>query len=874
MSKQTIDDLAIVLTGDSRGLATALKQAEKELRGFRKHVEGASKPPATPSWAKSAAAEYRTLNRVAREAGGGLMGFMGKVVATGGTLVAAEFAVTGLADAFGQLKDSVNLAAEAEQTHLAFEVMLGDARQAKAMVADIRKFASTTPFNTRELTGAAKQLISYGVAADNVMPTLKMLGDVSAAFGQDLPIHDLVYLYGTLYSQRRAYQKDINQFTGRGVPILDELAAVTGKSVAELRVMTEEGRIGIDEVTKAFVRMTSAGGRFYQMTARQGETFAGRWEAMLDAVQMAKMKLGVVVIEEMGLRDAADDFGAWTKRVEDGLDRIRPAVRLTGDIIKGLAQNANEFGRVFVEAVTNGSGAFATAFPRTSALLRDLRAMIADAQDFRLDQEQVIRWGSLLAEEGGAALIELTADAARLGVMLHDDVGKPLVDAFRQARDEFRLLILMMEELNRHVPEKNKFLLGALPAFIWKEAELEAERQRRLLQLDPVPAGKGFQPLEATPKEFRRFDPQFRFLLAGAPGQADVRAQAKRAWEHRLKMEAMLRADPQNPMRQREALLARVWEEDFLAQFEGPPEAVRHMFLNPDAADVMGRFPALRPDAVPQMSPAGVRPGGVDVRDQIPGWQPAPQGPQEPAGLRAMREIAKKNPNDWRAVVRARRDLALQDLFDTRAADAAREFAAAVGFAADRLDDLGRSAVAAAAGGPGLGALLGSKAEADQRAAVAAAGGPALGFGLDAAWKDRVKLLGGPPQDLVEDAKRIREDLDPTIGLNREKARLDRMVEFELLKPDEAARQWQAEVRRAADHLGVGGPYQLPDAVEVGSQEDARIVNQWRAGVNQPQTTEQLLKAILQVLEQQKALAARMAGNPQPEPFRIFGLTF
>lgn len=60
-----------------------------------------------------------------------------------------------------------------------------------------------TPFNLGDVSAGTKQLLAYGSEAGNVINELKMIGDVASGVSQ--PIGDLVYLYGTLQTQGRAY---------------------------------------------------------------------------------------------------------------------------------------------------------------------------------------------------------------------------------------------------------------------------------------------------------------------------------------------------------------------------------------------------------------------------------------------------------------------------------------------------------------------------------------------------------------------------------------------------------------------------------------------------------------------------------------------
>src|SRR5690606_9623338 len=120
----------------------------------------------------------------------------------------------------------IKVRSEFQQLEIAFTTMLGSKERADQLTQELIEFASTTPFGMSDTANAAKQLLAYGSAAEDVTDELRMLGDVAAGTSQ--PIGDLVYLYGTLRTQGRAYTQDIRQFAGRGIPIYKELANVLG----------------------------------------------------------------------------------------------------------------------------------------------------------------------------------------------------------------------------------------------------------------------------------------------------------------------------------------------------------------------------------------------------------------------------------------------------------------------------------------------------------------------------------------------------------------------------------------------------------------------------------------------------------------------
>jgi hypothetical protein len=58
--------------------------------------------------------------------------------------------------------------------------MLGSATEAKQLLSDLSEFAKRTPFELVGIRENAKQLIAYGYEAKEIIPTLEILGNISA----------------------------------------------------------------------------------------------------------------------------------------------------------------------------------------------------------------------------------------------------------------------------------------------------------------------------------------------------------------------------------------------------------------------------------------------------------------------------------------------------------------------------------------------------------------------------------------------------------------------------------------------------------------------------------------------------------------------
>jgi hypothetical protein len=70
-----------------------------------------------------------------------------------------------------------------QTAQIGFATMLGSAEKAQKFLEDMADFAIRTPFEYPELLEAAKRMLAYGFAAEEVLPTLRAVGDASAALG-------------------------------------------------------------------------------------------------------------------------------------------------------------------------------------------------------------------------------------------------------------------------------------------------------------------------------------------------------------------------------------------------------------------------------------------------------------------------------------------------------------------------------------------------------------------------------------------------------------------------------------------------------------------------------------------------------------------
>lgn len=266
--------------------------------------------------------------------------------------------------------DVIEATGKMQQLQVALSTILQDKSKTDQLIADIVQFAAKTPFNLDDVATGAKQLLAYGSSADNVVNELSMLGDVAS--GLQIPIGQLIYLYGTLRTQGRAMTVDIRQFAGRGIPIYEELAKVLGVSKDQVGELVKEGKVGFKEVEQAFKNMTSEGGKFANLM----ESSAGTWPQRLSNI-------------EDTLFQKMNEFGNKYKEVfEFGIGTAEDLVESLDDVLSVMGGLIAAYGTYKAALITAAVAQKAVGFVESIRLIgmyrKELGLATAAQQAFNL----------------------------------------------------------------------------------------------------------------------------------------------------------------------------------------------------------------------------------------------------------------------------------------------------------------------------------------------------------------------------------------------------------------------------------------------------------------------------------------------------------
>ena len=224
-------------------------------------------------------------------------------------------------------KNAITLSNDMVQTRIGFNTMIGSSDLAKKTLEDLARFAKKTPFSLKDLRQNATSLLGMGFAAEELLPTLDMLGNISAGVGT----HRLPFLTLALSQVRTAGKltgNELRQFSENGVPLLEMLAKESGKSMEEMRDAVTNGSVSFEDVQKVLKKATSQGGKFFGLMENQSKTFGGVLSNIGDTWDIVQAKLlGVSVagdVKKGGLVDiltkAAMKFLNFIEKIDvDGI---------------------------------------------------------------------------------------------------------------------------------------------------------------------------------------------------------------------------------------------------------------------------------------------------------------------------------------------------------------------------------------------------------------------------------------------------------------------------------------------------------------------------------------------------------------------------
>ena len=278
------------------------------------------------SGVKRASASVKQMGKDVRSAGqraaDGFRKFSNSVIVQAAKIATAVAAI-------GFVKMGIGAAAAMQQDLITIKTFVGSAEKARDVMGQLREFAKKTPFQLTDLVAATKNMLAFGFAQDEIIPKLGIFGNLAAA--SNVPVAELVQIFGKIKSQGKLMGETLNQLAERGINPIKALAAHFGVLETDIRGMVTAGKVSFDDMMAAMQALAGEGGKMGTLMEEQAQTLAGRWSTLKDQFIDVAMTVGeqlIPILEK--LVSIGSGVIAWVQN----LDRSGIRMNLT---IAGMA---------------------------------------------------------------------------------------------------------------------------------------------------------------------------------------------------------------------------------------------------------------------------------------------------------------------------------------------------------------------------------------------------------------------------------------------------------------------------------------------------------------------------------------------------------
>lgn len=214
------------------------------------------------------------------------VGGIGKAVKLIGG-VAAAAGITALG------KSILDTTGEVEQYRVTLGTMIGDQEKANKIIHDLDYSPVSDFYGTAAAIGGLQGMVTFGMQAEDASETLTRLGDIAQGNGE--AFKSLSLNMGQVFAKGKADATDLKQFVGQGFDVVGEVSKMTGKSRAEI----EKAGVSYEQCAAALKHITSEGGKYNGMLAKQSKTLPGLIKQFQSLTAAIKEGIGSNVIDRI-----------------------------------------------------------------------------------------------------------------------------------------------------------------------------------------------------------------------------------------------------------------------------------------------------------------------------------------------------------------------------------------------------------------------------------------------------------------------------------------------------------------------------------------------------------------------------------------------
>ena len=283
------------------------------------------------------------------------------------------------------------------------------------LLEDLMDLTRRTPFTFQELEKSALQLKAVNIGTSQIIDDLTMLGNIAA--GSKLSLSQLADIFAQIRAGGVVFGMQMRRFRLGAIPVISDLADMLNITEEAAGKMFKSQKVTFDQMRELFRFMSSDGGRFANLMAKQSKTLIGAFSIIRDIVFLLRNEIG----EQGLLKDVKSLQKSFILFLETNKQLI---VLKLGKFFNSIAESlliiARRF-RIIITALIRMTNLFGGVDSVARNLLNTFAVLIAlqvVAWIGRLGIAFVSLATSILVARNSMMLFNLLAGAGVIGLLL------------------------------------------------------------------------------------------------------------------------------------------------------------------------------------------------------------------------------------------------------------------------------------------------------------------------------------------------------------------------------------------------------------------------------------------------------------------------
>lgn len=376
------------------------------------------------------------------------------------------------------VKQVVNVRAEIQALEVSFRTLLGSQQASTELMSQMKEFAAATPLQLGDLAKAAQTMLGFNVAAEELMPMLKAIGDIS--MGDAQKFQSLTLAFSQMQSVGKLMGQDLLQMINAGFSPLAVMADKTGKSIGELKEEMSAGAISAEMVKQAFIDATSEGGQFFGMLSGQGDTVKGALAQLSGAITDMFNSIGE---QSEGIIKGSVKSVQWLVENYETLGKVLAGIIATYGTYKAVMMTVVALERLQVQLALAKMG----GLTKWGALLEVLKAKQLALNKAVMANPYVLLAMAIVGVTYGIYKLATAETEAEKAQRKHNEAieqGKREIDDYKQAVGEYLEIVRNDTATQRQRYEAYEKLIRLMPQL--KDKSVEEISQMDTSNLDKL----------------------------------------------------------------------------------------------------------------------------------------------------------------------------------------------------------------------------------------------------------------------------------------------------------------------------------------------------------------------------------------------------